>query len=564
MEHPDLTLIVFGPAVAALGLFFIRRDDRVFLTQWGVSCAVLPFLYSLKLLGSYNPFDPAMQSLTREGMRNWIVLGDRLRIEYLMGVDGISLFMVLLTTFIAPLAILSAYTSVSRNYREYLFALLALETTVLGSFVALDLVLFFVFWTLAIVPLFFLIGFRDAGDRVKTATKFAVYSLAGSVPMLVAILVLYSISDTHTFNITALYTDPGVLKAPLAAQGWLFWGFFLAFAVRIPLFPLHTWLPDTASDSPAPVNVFINALFVKVGVYGLIRYCLPLFPDAARMFSPAICILAVIGIIYGAWVAIAQRDLIRLIAYFSISHLGIVVLGIFTFTVAGITGAVLHSVSHGLFIAALIIIVGMIQERYRTTRIPHLGGLIKALPMLGAIFWIAAFAAIGLPGLSGFVGQFMVFLGTFEAGAKGSPLFMTLGVIAVTAVIWLAISMLRAFQRVMLGSPGSPSNAVEGKVRDLNYREAFAVIPIIVLLIYIGIFSAQFTVKMTPCVQRTLTMASATHIATPVQTSAGESEGLRAPSPDDGEDTSSSDSPEPRREPPVPPYSEGYEGENPR
>ena len=496
MPQTDLTLIVFGPAVLGIfALYILRHDDRSSMMWAALVASLVPFIYSLSLLWTYNPAGEELQCVLR---RPWIVIGDHIRIEYFVGIDGISLFLVLLTTFLTPITIISTLNAVKKNYREFLFMLLLLETGILGVFVALDLILFYVFWEAMLIPMYLIIGIWGSGERIKSAMKFVLFTMVGSVLMLVAILALYHLSESHTFDLFDLYEDRDIIRLSKATQGWLFWAFFLAFAIKVPLFPLHTWLPDAHTDAPTAGSVILAGVLLKMGTYGLLRFCMPLFPAAAQTAAPFICVLAVIGIIYGAWVATVQRDVKRLVAYSSVSHLGLVVLGLFVFTTNGATGALLQMVNHGLTTGALFLIVGMLYERRHTRLIADYGGVIKVMPLFGAIFWIIAFASIGLPPLNGFIGELLILLGVFEAGRSAH---LALGVFAVTGVIWGAVYMLWMFQRVMLGGITHEANKM---LKDLDSRELLVLVPIVLLVVYIGLFSPTITSKMEPSVVRTL------------------------------------------------------------
>lgn len=495
MHDWRLTLIVFGPAFLGLVLFLIKDKDRRTLMEWAFVASCVPFIYSLSLLTVWNPSGDPMQCIIRIP---FIVIGDNIRIEYYMGIDGISLFLVLLTTFLTPITILSTLNAVEKNYRAFLYMLLLLETGILGSFVALDLILFYIFWEAMLIPMYFIIGVWGSGERIKSAMKFVIFTMVGSFLMLVAILVVFNISALRTFDLIKLSTDENIVQLGRDAQLWLFWAFFLAFAIKVPLFPLHTWLPDAHTDAPTAGSVILAGVLLKLGTYGIIRFCFPLFPLAAYVSAPLIITLALIGIIYASWLATIQRDVKRLVAYSSISHLGLVVLGLFAFTPNGATGAVLQMVNHGLATGALFLIVGMLYERRHTRRISEYGGIIKVMPLLGVIFWIVTFSSIGLPPLNGFVGEFLILLGVFE---KNTSTHFAAGIIAASGVIWSAIYMLWMFQRVMLGKITKPDNE---SLKDLDQRELLVLIPIVILIFVIGLFSPIFTSRIEPSVLRTL------------------------------------------------------------
>lgn len=498
MHDATLTLIVFGPILLGLTLFFQKRDDRVGILDWALGASIVPLLYSLSLLG-YNPGGSAFQFVIQ---KPFIVVGNDINIQYHMGIDGISLFLVLLTTFITPIAIYSASKAITKNYREFLFMILAMETGILGTFVSLDLILFYIFWEVTLIPMYFIIGVWGSGERVKSALKFVIFTMTGSVLMLVAILSLYAFSSTHTFDVIKLYTDPNIMGLAKNAQMWLFWAFFLAFAIKVPLFPFHTWLPDTHTDAPTAGSVILAALLLKLGSYGLFRFCLPLFPLAAHAVAPLVIVLALIGIIYGAWVATAQTDIKRLVAYSSVSHMGLIVLGTFAFNAGAGTGAVLQMVNHGLNTGALFLMVGMLYDRKHTRLIADYGGIIKVMPIFGAIFWIVTFASIGLPPLNGFIGEFLILFGVFQVGSTG---LLVAGALAVTGVIWSAVYMLWMFERVMLGPIRHAEN---NDLKDLEHREIWLLVPIVILIFAIGIFSPYLTQKIQPSVIRTLDLAN--------------------------------------------------------
>jgi len=503
--YTDLTLIVFGPLVLGLGLLLTRYRDRRTMFEWALGSSVVPFLYSLSLLRSFNPGDPSFQCLTPERMRNWIVIADSIKIEYLLGIDGISIFLVLLTTLLTPVAILGATASVRKNFRGYLFSILALETCVLGCLTALDLFLFYTFWTLSFIPLFFLTGVWGLTGRVRSATRFFLFSMLGTVLLLAAILVLHSLSYQNTFNFIGLLSDPNINALGISAQSWLFWGFILAFAVRASVFPFHTWLPDTSAESPSAGVFLVNSIFLATGIYAILRFCLPLFPDAAHLYAPLFCILAVIGIIYGAGVASVQLDFRRFIAYISICHVGFIILGIFVFTASSITGAVLHTINLAIFIAALVLVSEFLYFRRSTCRIANFGGIITVMPVLGGFFLVTAAAAMCLPGLNTFVSGFLVFLGVFENGLKGNTLYLVLGSFAVTGFIWLAVALIRTFQKIMLGKITHEDNRL---LRDLYPRETAAILILVLLMFVTGFFSNFLTSRMDTSVQRTLTLSA--------------------------------------------------------
>jgi NADH-quinone oxidoreductase subunit M len=457
-------------------------------------------LFSLALLASgltfvwsvivFNLFD---------GMSGEMQLVERARwmpgfgIEYIVGVDGISIFLVLLTTFLMPIAILASW-SVTEKVKEYLIFMLLLETGMLGAFVALDLFLFYVFWEVMLVPMYFLIGVWGGTRRVYAAIKFVIYTMAGSLLMLVAIIYLAArhaeAEQTLTFDLLKLYD----LHLPLDEQAWLFTAFALSFAIKVPLFPFHTWLPDAHVEAPTAGSVILAGVLLKLGTYGFLRFAMPLFPDAALAAAPYIIALAVIGIIYGAGVAMMQSDIKKLVAYSSVSHLGFVMLGLFAFNMQGIQGAVYQMLNHGLSTGALFLLVGMIYDRRHTRMIDAFGGLWKPVPVFSALLLVITFSSIGLPGLNGFVGEFLILLGAFAVAPRWTAA-------AATGVILGAIYMLWMYRRVILGPLSNPENE---KLQDLGVRERIILTPILALVVFMGVYPQPFLHRMQPAIDVTL------------------------------------------------------------
>ena len=412
-------------------------------------------------------------------------------IDYFVGIDGISLFLVLLTTFLGPIVILASW-SISARVKEYLFFMLLLETGMLGAFVALDLFLFYVFWEVMLVPMYFLIGVWGGPRRIYAALKFVLFTMAGSLLMLVAIIYLATrnsqVTQVLTFDLLKIYN----LQLPYEEQIWLFLAFALSFAIKVPLFPFHTWLPDAHVEAPTAGSVILAGVLLKLGTYGFLRFAIPLFPEAALAAAPFIIALAVIGIVYGAMVAMMQADLKKLVAYSSVSHLGFVMLGLFAFNLQGIQGAIYQMLNHGLSTGALFLIVGMIYERRHTRMIDDFGGLWKQMPIFSAFFLVVTLSSIGLPGLNGFVGEFLILLGSFQA----SP-FWTAG--AASGVVLGAIYMLWMFRRVIFGPLSRPENQ---NLKDIGAREIAILIPILILIFFMGIYPRPFLARMQPAVER--------------------------------------------------------------
>ncbi len=474
---PILSIITFLPIVAAFVLLLFG-DERV-QKWWSLIISLATFIISLGLWLGWRNGEAGMQFQERF---DWV---PQFHIQYFMGVDGLSLFLVLLTTFLMVLVILFSWTGISKRFRQYLFFMLLLEGGMIGVFAALDLVLFFVFWELTLVPMYFLIGGWGGPRRVYAALKFFIYTMAGSALMLVAILVLYF--NGGTFDLLALQAK-GVaanLQTPL------FLAFALAFAIKVPIFPFHTWLPDAHVEAPTGGSVILAAILLKMGTYGFLRFCLPLFPAASRTFLPLIAVLAIIGILYGALVALVQKDVKSLVAYSSVSHLGFVMLGIFALNAQGIAGATLQMINHGLSTGALFLLVGMIYNRRHTRLLADFGGLWKVIPVFGFLFIIVVLSSAGLPGLNGFVGEFNILLGMFQTNRA----FAILGTLGLILGAWY---LLWAVRQMLQGPLTRPENSA---LKDLNFREVFTLVPIVILFFVIGLFPNLFLDKINPSAQ---------------------------------------------------------------
>ncbi|MBM3751984.1 MAG: NADH-quinone oxidoreductase subunit M, partial [Acidimicrobiia bacterium] len=450
----------------------------------GVS--VVTFLASLFLWTGFDATSADFQFVERY---TWL---PDFGISYHIGLDGITLWLVILTTFLTPIALLCSWESVTDRVREFSFFMLLLEAAMIGVFVSLDLFLFYLFWDAMLIPMYFLIGIWGYEQRIYAAIKFMLYTMAGSVLMLLAIIwVAYyhqSAVGVISFDLLDLYA----LDIPASLQTWLFLAFALAFAIKVPVFPFHTWLPDAHVQAPTAGSVILAGVLLKMGTYGLLRFAFPLFPDAAMQFAPYLAILAVIGIVYGALVAMVQPDMKKLVAYSSVSHLGFVVLGICAMNVIGVQGAVYQMLAHGVSTGGLFLIVGMLSDRRHTKLIAEYGGLKAVMPKLVAMFLLITLASIALPGMNGFVGEFMIFVGSFREAAW-------LTAIAATGVILSAVYMLWLFQRVNYGPLTNPKNK---GLRDLSVREWIVIAPIVAMCIIMGVFPNIFLKPMEPAVKR--------------------------------------------------------------
>jgi NADH-quinone oxidoreductase subunit M len=490
---PLLSTIIFLPSLGALLAFLISSEELV--KRMALLTTTLTFLISLIPFFLFDPSTAAMQFFERA---DWI---PALGISYEVGVDGISLLLIVLTTFLMPLTVLSSWDSVHERNREFLICLLFLESGMVGVFAAVDLFLFYVFWEATLIPMYFLIGVWGGPRRIYAAVKFMLYTMTGSLLMLVAILALYFLhrqaTGDATFNLFRLLQ----LDLPLGTQRWLFLAFFLAFAIKVPLFPFHTWLPDAHVEAPTAGSVLLAGVLLKMGTYGFVRFCLPLFPAASFEATHIIAALAVVGIIYGALMALVQTDIKKLVAYSSVSHLGFVMLGIFAFTSQGLDGAVLQMVNHGVSTGALFLLVGMIYDRRHSRLIADFGGLAKVVPLFAAFFLVVSLSSLGLPGLNGFVGEFLILLGAFRT----LPIYAVIGALG---VILAAVYMLWMYQRVMFGEVTHEENQ---HLRDLNLRELTVLVPVVLVIVWIGVYPQPFLkrleVSTAAIVERMNTMA---------------------------------------------------------
>lgn len=493
-----LSLITFLPLLGGLViLLFIPREKYTVIKKTAFVFSFLTFLLSLPLFLNFRIGTPKMQFVEHYP---WI---NAIGASYFLGIDGISLFLVMLTTFLSAISILSSWNAITEKVKGYYACLLLLETGMIGVFVSLDLLLFYLFWEAMLIPMYFLIGIWGGPRKIYATIKFVLYTMVGSLLMLVAIMYLayhfHTLTGYYTFNLLELY-EYGLRTN---VQLWLFLAFGLAFAIKVPLFPFHTWLPDAHVEAPTAGSVILAGVLLKMGTYGFLRFCLPLFPQAAMIFMPVIILLAVFGIIYGALVAMVQPDVKKLVAYSSVSHLGFVMLGIFVFNMQGITGGILQMLNHGLSTGALFLLVGMIYERRHTRMIADFGGLAKVMPVYFAFFLVITLSSIGLPGLNGFVGEFTILVGAF----KFNP---WVAAIATFGVVLSAVYMLWMFQRMFFGPVKEVGVENFQPLLDLSKRELAVLVPIIILVFWIGVYPKPFFSRMESSVAHLISQVNAT------------------------------------------------------
>ena len=489
LDGAILTLVTFLPLAGALLLLVLPRRDRD-IRVFALVVTIVSFILSLHLPVHFHRPQAGFQF---EVDLPWIPTPN---IHYHLGVDGVSMWLIVLTTFLSPLCVLISWKSIHERVKEFFILLLVLETALIGVFVALDLFLFYFFWEATLIPMALLIGMYGHGRKVYAAVKFFLFTMIGSVFMLVAILWLYAHTTPHSFDFVAIQSAIRAGQVPnfLGAAQWLFLGFFIAFAVKVPLFPMHTWLPDAHVEAPTAGSVLLAGVLLKMGTYGMFRFNLGLFPEQARANAWWIMILALIGIIYGALVAMVQPNMKKVIAYSSISHLGFVVLGLFSFTTAGLEGATFVMLAHGVSTGALFMLAGILYERRHTYEIAEFGGLATPLPVYSSFFLFIVLASVGLPLLNGFIGEFLVLSGTFEA----RPAY---AILAATGVIWSACYLLWMYQRVFFGKV---THDVNNTLSDLDFRERTALLPAAAAALVMGVAPLLWLNAIAPAVQTAL------------------------------------------------------------
>jgi NADH-quinone oxidoreductase subunit M len=467
-----LSIVLFTPLAGAILLVFVNRRHEDAVRWIANAFGVAGFAVSLPLWFRFQPFGAPWQFVERV---EWI---PSIGATYFLGVDGFSALLVLLTTLLGAIAVLSSWTAVTERVKEYYIVLLVLQSALIGTFVALDALLFFVFWEAMLVPMYFLIGIWGGGRRLYSAIKFFLFTLAGSVVLLLGILGLYffnhAATGAYSFDITLFHQ----LSIPPGLQKWIFLALLAGFAVKVPLVPLHSWLPDAHTDAPTAGSVMLAAIMLKMGTYGFFRFSLPILPDASRYFVPMMAALALIGILYGALVALAQSDWKRLVAYSSVSHMGMITLGMFALTPVGITGSLVQQINHAISTGAMFLIVGVIFERRQTREISEYGGLSKVMPVFATVFLVMTLAAIGLPALNGFIGEFLILQGVYVV-------HKTWTAVAALGIVLSASYMLWLYQRTMFGRIDNPANAA---LKDLNAREIATFVPLVALAIWIGLY----------------------------------------------------------------------------
>ena len=485
---PLLSLILFTPLAGAIVLLFVNKRSED-LIRWIANITVWAgFAVSLPLWFWYDGRSPEWQFFEQ---LPWI---PSIGAQYFLGVDGFSVLLILLTTLMGVIAVLSSWTAITMRVKEYYVFLLMLQTGMIGAFVSLDFLLFFLFWEVMLVPMYFLIGIWGSDNRLYSAIKFFLFTLVGSVIMLLGILAVYfyhhSITGVYTFDVTQFHE----LNIPPDLQWWIFLAFFFGFAVKVPMFPFHTWLPDAHTDAPTAGSVILAAVLLKMGTYGFIRFSLPILPEATHAWVPWVAALSIIGIVYGALVAMAQRDWKRLVAYSSVSHMGMVMLGMFALTPVGITGSIVQQLNHGISTGALFLIVGIVYERRHTRLIAEYGGLSKVMPVYAAVFLVMTMSSIGLPTLNGFIGEILILQGVFVVQK-------TWAFFAASGIVLGAAYMLWLYQRTMFGTVTNPKNE---KLPDLSLREFATFVPLLILAVWIGLYPKPFLDRLETSVDRVM------------------------------------------------------------
>ncbi len=498
-----LAIVTLLPLAGALALMAVPRDEEGLHRGLGLTVALGTFVLSLFLLDDFTP-------AAWNHVVDWAWVPS-LGIHFKLAVDGISVFLVILTTFLTPIAMLSAQRAITRKVREFIITMLILETGMIGAFVAVDLFVFYVFWEVMLIPMYFLIGIWGGDRRLYASIKFVLYTMVGSLLMIVAILYLYVKHREATGVSTFDWDQIRLLVLSPEEQLWCFLAFAAAFCIKVPLFPLHTWLPDAHVEAPTAGSVILAGVLLKFGTYGLLRFAIPMFPDAVHRCAPWITALALIGIVYGSLVAWAQTDVKKLIAYSSVAHLGFVVLGLMAWNGRAVDGAMMQMLAHGISTGGLFLAIGVLYERRHTRKMDEFGGVAAVMPRFSGVFLVVTLASVGLPGLSGFVAEFLILIGSFDAwrADRGVLLFgheshpKVIAAIAATGVILSAVYLLWMFQKVMFGPVGNPKNR---GLRDLTVREGLVFAPIVIAAFWLGVYPATFLDRIDPAVVRTISV----------------------------------------------------------
>ncbi len=481
-----LFITLFLPLLGSIALLFFNRENHRAIKYSAFGFSAATFVVSLWLFFGFDQSNPGFQFVFSTV---WV---ESLDAGFRIGVDGMSVLLVMLTTFISPIAILSSFEYIKKRQKEYYLMLLLLQFALTGVFVSLDLFLFYIFWEIILIPMYFVIGIWGGKNRIYAAIKFFLYTMVGSLFMLVAIvwLGMYCgaelIQNQQGFTTDFLAIREVAPLIPFEIQKWMFLAFALSFCIKVPLFPLHTWLPDAHTEAPTAGSVILAGVLLKMGTYGLIRFNLELFPQSSFEYASPIAWLAVVGIIYGALVAMVQTDVKRLVAYSSVSHLGFVVLGIFSMTAEGVQGAIIQMVNHGLSTGMLFLCVGILYERRHTREIEEFGGIARVMPIFTVFFAIAMLASVGLPGLNGFVGEYLTLLGAFRSPFYNSWAY---SIISATGVIFAAVYLLWMFQRVMYKKIDVAANH---SLKDVSKREIWTLVPIVIFIVWIGVYPQTF------------------------------------------------------------------------
>jgi NADH-quinone oxidoreductase subunit M len=493
-----LTLLTFFPLVGVLVILFIPREQKDALRWTALITSLVTFGISLLVLSVFEPSNPDLQLVAQY---NWITVANW-DIQYYLGVDGLSILLVLLTSLLTPISILSTWTAVEERVKDFMIFFLLLEIGMMGVFLAQDLFLFYIFWEFTLVPMYFIIGIWGGPRRIYAAIKFFLYTMAGSILMLLAILWLGIAGGTFALpDLIGINIEP-------TTQMWLFLAFAAAFAIKVPMWPLHSWLPDAHVEAPTAGSVILAGVLLKLGTYGFLRFNIPLFPEASVQAAPWIALLATIGIIYGAAVSYAQADVKKLVAYSSVSHLGFVMLGLFALNSQGVQGAILQMINHGLSTGALFLLVGMIYEQTHTRELKLYGGLWKITPIFATMMLITALSSMGLPGLNGFVGEFTILLGAFGSEAINNSWYAG---ISALGIIMAAVYLLFMFQTMFLGPQGEVVDEAKSHgrgLRDLNWREIAIMVPLLILIFWIGLYPKPFFELMAPAVDQLVASVS--------------------------------------------------------